>query len=135
VLSEPPTLAKGSSAHWYTGTVDRLIYMPLDDLTDGTLAGYLDSSQLPAVLVFHAAWSRPARTMLPVVDDLSGDYEHMLRFAKVNSDFNPQAVNRYGVLSLPTYLVVKRGRVVDRFIGLLTKEKLLERIEASLAKL
>lgn len=109
--------------------------MPLDDLTDGGLAAYLASSQLPAVLVFHAAWSKPARTMLPVVDELAEGYEHMLRFAKVNSDFNPQAVDRYGVLSLPTFLVLKRGRVVDRFIGLMTKEKLTERIEASLAKL
>ncbi len=109
--------------------------MPIDDLTDGALAGYLDSSQLPAVLVFHSAWSQPARTMLPLVDEVAGGYEHMLRFAKVNSDYSPQAVNRFGVLSVPTFLVLKRGRVVDRFIGLMTKEKLIERLEASLAKL
>jgi thioredoxin 1 len=109
--------------------------MPLDDLTDGALSSFLAGSQLPAVLVFHAAWSKPARTMLPLVEELAEGYEHMLRFARVNSDASPQAVDRFGVLSVPTFLVIKRGRVVDRFIGLMTKEKLTERLEASLAKL
>lgn len=109
--------------------------MALTELTDASVQPYLGESQLPAVLVFHAAWSKPARTMLPVVEEVAGDYEHMLRFATINSDYNPHAVDRFGVLSLPTFLVVKRGKVVDRFIGLLTKERLTERIEASLAKL
>jgi thioredoxin-like negative regulator of GroEL len=59
----------------------------------------------------------------------------MVRFGLVDAEHSNLILDRYGVLSLPTYLVFKRGRLIDRFIGLLTKEKLTERIEKTLQQL
>ena len=109
--------------------------MKLTELTDATLQAYLAESGLPTVLTFHATWSKPARTMLPVVEEVAEEYGELVRFALVNADQAPNALNRYGILSLPSYLIFKNGKLADRFIGLLTKEKLGESIEQSLQKL
>lgn len=106
--------------------------MKLTELTDATIPAYLANNNVPTVLAFHATWSKPARTMIPVVGEVAADYGEMVRFALVNADLAPDTLNRSGILSLPTYLIFRGGKVVDRFIGLLTKEKLTERIERSL---
>jgi thioredoxin 1 len=109
--------------------------MRLTELVDGSLAGFLGSSNQPTVLTFHASWSKPARTMLPVLEEVAAAYDGMVRFAIADVEHTRLAVSRYGILSLPTYLIFKGGRLSDRFIGLLTKEKLTERIETSLEEL
>jgi len=109
--------------------------MKLTELTNATLKSYLTESPKPTVLVFHATWSKPARTMVHVVEDVADNYGELVRFALVNTEAAPDALNRYGILSLPTYLIFKNGKPADRFIGLLTKETLTERIENSLAKI
>jgi thioredoxin 1 len=108
--------------------------MKLAELDDNQLSALLSEEQQPVLAVFTAAWSRPARTMLPLLEDLVPDYKGLVRFALVNADTAPQALVRYGVLSLPTFIMFRRGRMTDRFIGLLTKESLIEEIEAALQK-
>lgn len=109
--------------------------MKLAELTDASLKAYLGESGRPTVLVFHSTWSKPARTMVPVVKDIAESYGELVRFALVNAEGAPDTLNRFGILSLPSYLLFKNGRLADRFIGLLTKETLTERIEKSLAKM
>jgi len=106
--------------------------MKLRELNDSSLEAYLGQSATPALVTFYAKWSKPARTMMPVLEELAETYEGMVRFAYVDADYAPNALNSYGILNLPTYLVFKRRQESDRFIGLLTKEKLTERIERSL---
>lgn len=108
--------------------------MLLPELNDASLSGFLGSFDRPAVLVFHARWSKPARTMLPVVAELAESYEGLLSFALVDADNAQEAMHRFGILSLPTYLFINRGRVVERFIGLQTKEHLGELLEAGMQK-
>jgi thioredoxin 1 len=108
--------------------------MKLAELSDAELSALLAEEARPVLAVFTAPWSRPARTMAPVLEDLAPDYDGLLRFALVNADKAPEALNRYGVLSLPTYVMFRHGRLTDRFIGLLTKESLVEQIEQALQK-
>jgi len=70
-----------------------------------------------------------------VVEEVAEAYGEMVRFALVDADHAQDALNRHGILNLPTFLIFRNGQLVDRFIGLLTKEKLTERIEMSLAKM
>ena len=109
--------------------------MKLTELSDANLKAYLAESGKPTVLVFHATWSKPARTMVSVVEDIAESYGDLVRFAMINAENAPDTLNRYGILSLPSYLIFKAGRLADRFIGLLTKETLTERIEKSLTKM
>lgn len=106
----------------------------MNELNDAELAALLAEEQQPLLVVFSAAWSRPARTMVQLLEDIEHDYRGLVRFALVNADTAPQALMHYGVLSLPTYIMFRMGRITDRFIGLLTKESLIEGIEASLQK-
>ena len=109
--------------------------MKLEELNDTNLGTYLLKGNEPTVLAFYASWSKPARTMLQVVEDVAEAYGEMVRFAVVDTDHAQDALNRYGILNLPTFLIFRNGELVDRFIGLLTKEKLTERIETSLARI
>lgn len=109
--------------------------MKLRELNSVNVAGFLAKDAKLTLLAFHSNWSKPARTMLPVLVELDQSYDGMVRFALVDADQAADLVDHYGVLTLPTYLVFKQGREVDRFTGLLTKEKLTERVERSLQTL
>jgi thioredoxin 1 len=102
------------------------------DLTDATLPRFIQEAQQPLVLVFHSRGSKPARTTLPLLAELAQDYDGVMDFAQADAELARDSLDTYGILSLPTYLIFRRGKLVDRFIGLLTKEKLRERLEASL---
>jgi thioredoxin 1 len=108
--------------------------MKLTELNDAELSSLLAEEQQPLLVVFFASWSRPARTMVQLLEDIVPEYRGLVRFALVNADTAPLALIHYGVLSLPTYIMFRRGHMTDRFIGLLTKESLIEEIEASLQK-
>ncbi len=102
------------------------------ELNDSNIQGFINEASSPVLLTFYSTWSKPARTMLPVLEELSVTYDGMIRFGNIDADVARTALNTYGVLNLPTYLLIKGRREADRFIGLLSKEKLTERIEHSL---
>jgi thioredoxin 1 len=108
--------------------------MPLNQLNDASLGDFLSAAQAPALLCFAADWSRPARNMLPVVEQLSKEYAGLVRFGVVDADQSPDALSRYGVLTLPTYIFIRAGKLTGRFIGAMARDTLVEKIEESLQK-
>lgn len=108
--------------------------MKLTELNDRNLADFIQKTRTPALLAFTAAWSKPSRLMHPVLEELARHYDSVVQIALVDADSSRNALDHYGVLSLPTYLFFRNGRVVDRFIGALTKEKLTDRLEQDLQK-
>lgn len=106
--------------------------MALSQVNDETLPGFLAASPAPALLCFYAQSSRPARNMLPVLEELSRDYGRLVRFAAVDADASAAALDRYGILSLPTYIFLRGGKTTGRFIGAMARDTLVERIEAAL---
>ena len=108
--------------------------MKLTELNDRSLADFVQKTRTPALVAFTAAWSKPSRTMYTVLEELAKQYDSVVQFAVVDADSSRNALNHYGVLSLPTYLFFRNGRVVDRFIGALTKEKLTDRLEQDLQR-
>ena len=106
----------------------------LKETSEADFLSMLSQDGPPVLAVFFARWSKPARTMLPVLEDILPEYQGVLRFALLNADGAPALLTRYGVLSLPTYLMFRRGKMTDRFIGLQSKERLMELIEEGLQK-
>ncbi|MGZ3396822.1 MAG: thioredoxin [Isosphaeraceae bacterium] len=98
-------------------------------VTDATFASEVERSPLPVVLDVWAAWCGPCRMLAPVIDELASEFVGRVRFAKLNSDENPETSARFNVRSLPTILVLKGGREVDRIIGLQPKTEIIRRIE------
>ena len=80
----------------------------------------------PLVLVdFYAEWCQPCRMLAPVIDELAAQLKGRVVFAKLNVDLNPRAAVQYQALSVPTLVLFKRGKPVDRVVGALPKQALL----------
>jgi thioredoxin 1 len=92
----------------------------------------LDSKGV-AVVDFWAEWCGPCRMITPIIEELSKDFEGKATVGKLNVDSNPQVSMKYGVRSIPTILILKDGEVVDKQVGVTTKQALEAKINAHLS--
>jgi thioredoxin 1 len=76
-----------------------------------------------------AAWCAPCRAIAPVVEQLAKDYSGKVVFGKLNVDENPETAQRFGIMAIPTLLVMKNGEEVDRIVGALPKSQLEAKID------
>jgi thioredoxin 2 len=102
-------------------------------VTDATFATEIERSPLPVLLDLWAPWCGPCRTVGPVVEALAQEMAGRVRVAKMNVDDNPATSARFNVRSIPTLLILKDGREVDRIIGAQPKAEIARRLQAQLA--
>lgn len=76
---------------------------------------------------FYAPWCSPCQQMEPVIDEAVSGSEK-IQFFKVNIDDNSELAGKYNVMSLPTLLIFKEGKIIDQLIGVNSKESILEKI-------
>ena len=98
-------------------------------VTDATFATEVEQSSLPVVLDLWAAWCGPCRMLEPVIAQLAQEMAGRLRFAKLNVDENPATASRFNVQSIPTLLVLKGGKEIDRIVGAQPKVEIARRLE------
>src|SRR5262245_49817320 len=98
-------------------------------VTDATFSAEVERSPLPVVLDRWAPWCGPCRVIAPVIDELASQMAGRVRFAKLNVDENPATAARLDVHSIPTLLVLKAGREVDRIVGVRPKSEIARRLE------
>ena len=98
-------------------------------LTDATIASELRSAgDVPVLVDAWAPWCGPCRMIAPAIEQLAAEAAGRYRVAKLNVDDNPQTATRFRIDSIPTLLIFKNGNVVDRIVGLQSKQVLAERI-------
>ena len=78
----------------------------------------------PALVDFWAPWCGPCKALGPAVEALAGQYGDKIKVAKVNIDDHPKTAETYGVMSIPTLILFKEGKVLDTLIGLVPRERL-----------
>jgi len=109
---------------------------PLPWLVQATDATFdLEAAASPAVLVdLWAPWCGPCRIVGPILEELAREYAGRLKVVKVNVDENPALAQRFQAYSIPTLVVLKNGRVVDRIVGALPKSQLTIRLTPNLLR-
>ncbi len=85
-----------------------------------------------ALVDFWAEWCGPCRMIGPVIEELATEYEGKALIGKVDVDENSELSQKYQVRSIPTILIIKDGEVVDKHVGVATKQALIDKIEAQL---
>lgn len=98
-------------------------------VTDATFATEVERSPLPVVVDLWAPWCGPCRILEPVIEELAAQMAGRVRFAKLNVDENPVTASRFEVRSIPTLLVLEKGREIDRMVGVLPKSEIVRRLE------
>jgi thioredoxin 2 len=101
-------------------------------VTDGTFADQVERSLHPVLLDLWADWCGPCHMLAPTIEQLSSELSGRVTVAKLNIDQNPVTAARFRVQSIPTLLLLKQGREVDRLVGVQPKQEILRHIEAIL---
>lgn len=89
-------------------------------------------SKEPVLIDFYADWCGPCKMMAPVVEKLAEKYEGKVKVGKVNSDDEPELAQMFQVMSIPNFVIIKDGKVVDRVIGAVPQQALEEKLDTQL---
>src|SRR3989338_8566478 len=105
--------------------------MALVHLTEKNFDEEVMKSQLPVLVNFWAEWCGPCRMVAPVVEDIAKEYNGKLKVGKLNVDEAQSLAIQYGVMSIPTLLVFKQGKVINQVVGAMSKDQLINRLNLS----
>jgi thioredoxin 1 len=100
-------------------------------LTDKNFEEEVLKSNQPVLVDFWAEWCHPCRIVGPIIEELATEYDGKLKVGKVDVDAN-QVANSYGIMSIPSILIFKNGKVVKTMIGAQSKDNYKKEIDSVL---
>lgn len=92
----------------------------------------VEKSDIPVVIDMFAAWCGPCQQMTPIFDELAKEFKDKVKLAKVNIDDERDLAIKFSVSSIPTFLFIKKGEVVNKELGYISKEDLKTKIKSLL---
>lgn len=98
-------------------------------VTDANFAAEVENSPLPVLLDLWAAWCGPCRMIAPIIEQLAVELAGKCVVGKLDVDQNQRTAARFGVQSIPTLLILKHGKEVERLVGLQSKEAISSRLQ------
>ena len=101
-------------------------------VTDADFEAEVLKSELPVLVDFYADWCGPCKAIAPVIEELAGEYDGKFKIVKMNVDENQARPQEFGVMSIPTLIIFKGGKEVDRMQGALPKDTLAGKLDEQL---
>lgn len=102
------------------------------EITDATFEEIVLKNNKPVLVDFWAAWCGPCRMVGPIIEEISKEYQGKAVIGKVDVDAHQEFAAKYGVRNIPTVLVFKNGQVVNRQVGVASKNVYTQALNAAL---
>lgn len=102
--------------------------MAVLNITEKNFENEVLKSNVPVIIDFYADWCGPCKMMSPIVDEIAEELKEKVKVGKINSDDNMNLAEKYGIMSIPTILVIKEGNVVKTFVGVTDKTTIINEI-------
>ncbi|MEP9352702.1 thioredoxin [Xanthobacter sp. KR7-65] len=106
--------------------------MAVEKVSDQNFDQDVLNSSAPVIVDFWAEWCGPCRMVAPILEEVSGEMGEKIRIVKLNVDENPQTASKYGIMSIPTLLLFKDGKIASRQVGAAPKAKLVQWINGAI---
>jgi len=99
------------------------------EFTDQNFEKEVLKSEKPTMVDFWASWCGPCQMMGPIIDELAEELKEKVKIGKMNVDENRETAAKYGVMSIPTLIIFRDGKVAKQLVGVQAKEILKEELE------
>ena len=97
-------------------------------LTAGTFDEVVNAAEKPILVDFWAEWCGPCKMIAPILEEIASENKNIV-IAKMNTDENPNTSSAHGIMSIPTMMIFKNGELVDRLVGAMPKDAVMQKIE------
>ena len=99
--------------------------MPAMNINKNNFQNEVMNADKPVLLDFWASWCAPCRMVVPIIEEIANERED-IKVGKINVDEQPELASKFSIMSIPTLVVMKNGKIVQQVSGMRPKNAILE---------